>query len=171
MAEIEVTICSCPGCDQPGPSLCASCKLVGYCCRTCQVEDWSRHKEECQGHMRKVGMAHLHKAKGFKRDRNWVQSLRYSELALVKLKQLNDRPIGAIDDALVGKFNALNYMGHDREALECAKELYCLYLTKHTRPPAIRAAFSLIQRRIRRCRTLCPHHLGDQHTKSRQPHT
>ena len=145
MAEIEVTICSCPGCDQPGPSLCASCKLVGYCCRTCQVEDWSRHKEECQGHMRKVGMAHLQKARSFDQDRNWLQSLRYSELALVKLKQLNDRPIDAIDNALRYKFNALNYMGQDRESLECAKERYCLYLTSHSHPPAIRAAFGLIQ--------------------------
>ena len=146
MAEIEaIAICSCPGCAQPGPSLCASCKLVGYCCRTCQVEDWNRHKEECQGHMHKVGMAHLQKAKGLERDRNWVQTLRYSELALVKLKQLNDRPIEAIADALRCKFSALNFMGQIRESLECAKEKYCLYLTKHTHPPAINAAFDLIE--------------------------
>ena len=145
MSEVEVASCSRPGCDQPGPSLCASCKLVGYCGRTCQVEDWSRHKEECQGHMRKVGMAHLQKAKGFDRDHNWVQLLRYSDLALLKLKQLNDRPIKAIDDALTYKFTALNLMGHDKEALECAKEKYCLYLTKHTHPPAIDAAFDLIE--------------------------
>ena len=145
MSEIKIANCTSPGCDQPGPSSCASCKVVGYCCRTCQVEDWSRHKEECQGHMRKVGMAHLQKAKGFDRDNNWVQTLRYSELALVKLKQLNDRPIEPIDDALTYKFNALNCMGQKRECLECAKELYCLYLTKHTHPPAIKAAFILIE--------------------------
>ena len=145
MAEIEVTICSCPGCDQPGPSLCASCKLVGYCCRTCQVEDWSRHKEECQGHLRKVGMAHLKKANAFNQDNNWVEALRYSELALVKLKQLNDRTIEDIDEALTYKFNALNFMGQRRESLECAKERYCLYLTKHTHPPAIMASFCLIE--------------------------
>ena len=143
--EAEIATCSCPGCDQPGPSLCASCKLVGYCCRTCQVDDWSRHKEECQGHMRKVGMAHLQKAWGFHRDRNWVQTFRYSELALVKLKQLNERPIEEIDDSLVGKFNALTFMGRHREALECAKERYCLYLTSHTHPPAIEASFHLIE--------------------------
>ena len=146
MAEVEVAICARPGCDQPGPSLCASCRLVGYCCRTCQVEDWPRHKEvDCQGHMRKVGMAHLQKAEGFRRDRNYVQLLRYSELALVKLKQLNDRPIEAIDDALHYKFNALNFMNQNREALECAQERYCLYLTKHTHPPAIVASFDLIE--------------------------
>ena len=127
MSNVEVAICARPGCDQSGPSLCGSCRLVGYCCRTCQVEDWPRHKEvDCQGHMRKIGMAHLQKALGFNRDRNWMQSLRYSELALVKLKPLNDRPIEAIDDALSYKFNALNFMGRSREALECAKERYCL---------------------------------------------
>ena len=142
----EITICRRPGCDQPGPSLCASCRLVGYCCRTCQVEDWPRHKEtDCQGHLRKIGMAHLQKAVGFERDRNWMQTLRYSELALVKLRQLNDRPIEAIDDALSHKFNALNRMDRNREALECAKELYCLYLTSHTHPPAINASFALIE--------------------------
>ena len=146
MSNVEVAICARPGCDQPGPSLCASCRLVGYCCRTCQVEDWPRHKEvDCQGHMRKVGMAHLQKAKGFNRDRNWMQTLHYSELALVKLKPLKDRPIEAIDDTLTCKFNALNFMGRSREALECAQERYCLYLREHTHPPAIDASFGLIE--------------------------
>ena len=144
--EAEIAICTRPGCDQPGLSLCSSCRLVGYCCRTCQVEDWPRHKEvDCQGHLRKIGMSHLQKAKGFYRDRNWEQSLGYSELALVKLKQLNDRPIEALDDTLRCKFTSLNQMGRDREALECAKERYCLYVTSHTHPPAIEASFDLIQ--------------------------
>ena len=144
--DTEVAICTRPGCDQPGPSLCASCRLVGYCCRTCQVEDWPRHKEvDCQGHLRKIGMSNLQKAEGFDRDNNYVQSLRYSDLALVKLKQLNDRPIEDIDAALLFKFNALNFMGRNREAMECAKERYCLYLTSHTHPPAIRASFQLIE--------------------------
>ena len=95
--------------------------------------------------MRKVGMAHLQKARGFDHDNNNVQALCYSELALVKLKQLNDRPIVAVDDALRCKFNALNFMGQDKESLECARERYCLYLTSHTHPPAIRAALDLIE--------------------------
>ena len=144
--KAEVTICTRPGCDQPGPSLCASCRLVGYCCRTCQVEDWPRHKEtDCQGHLRKIGMAHLRKAEGFDRENNHMQSLRYSEVALLKLKQLNDRPIEDIDEALRYKFNSLNIIGRDREALECSQERYCLYLTSHTHPPAIRASFNLIE--------------------------
>ena len=145
-SETVIAICACPGCEQAGTSLCASCRLVKYCCRTCQVEDWPRHREEdCQGHMRKIGIAHLQKANGFDRDRNWMQTLRYSELALVKLKQLHDRPIEAIDAALTCKFNALNLMGRSREALECATERYCLYLTTHTHPPAINASFDLIE--------------------------
>ena len=142
----ENAICTRPGCDQPGPSLCASCRLVGYCCRTCQVEDWPRHKEtDCQGHLRKIGMSSLQKANGFYEDDNWMQTLRYSDLALVKLKQLNDRPIAALDTALRYKFGSLNMMNRDREALECAQERYCLYLTSHTHPPAIDASFCLIE--------------------------
>ena len=36
-------------------------------------------------------------------------------------------------------------MGKLKEALESAKERYCLYLTKHTHPPAIIASFALIE--------------------------
>ena len=90
-------------------------------------------------------MSNLQKANSFHRDNNHMQSLRYSELALVKLKQLNDRPIESIDEALRLKHNALNLMNRNREALECAKECYCLYLTKHTHPPAIHASFNLIE--------------------------
>ena len=149
-ATTVISICGCPGCDQPvqstGPKECGSCGLVKYCCRTCQVEDWPRHKvEECQGYIRKVGMAHLEKAQGFHHKHNWVETLRYSELALVKLKQLKKCPVEAIDAALTCKFYALNVMDRDREALESAKERYCLYLTKHTHPPAILAAFCFIE--------------------------
>ena len=51
MAEAStlVAACSFPGCDQPGTGTCASCKKVGYCSRSCQMADWCRHKEECQG--------------------------------------------------------------------------------------------------------------------------
>ena len=153
------------------------------------------HKEVCEGHLRKVGMSHLEKANIYHDQRNCPQILRHAELAATKLKQLKDRPITAIDEALKMKHNALNctythplthsfmthsfmfrniilhvffnshfcficifvidlysssvvcstVMGRHREALECAKEWYCLYLTKHTHPPAIIAAFALIE--------------------------
>ena len=92
-----------------------------------------------------IGMSNLQKAERFLGDYNFLQALRCSELALVKLKQLNDRPIEAIDSALRCKFSALNFMDRNREALECAQERYCLYLTSHTHPPAIDASFDLIQ--------------------------
>ena len=90
-------------------------------------------------------MSNLQKARGFHRDRNWVQTLRCSDIALVKLKKLTDRPIEIIDDALRLKLNALNFMDRNRESLECAQERYCLYPTSHTHPPAINASFDLIE--------------------------
>ena len=137
--------CSNPGCDQPGTSKCSACNSTLYCGSKCQTADWPHHKEECPGHLRKVGMANFVKAQGYGRERNWPQTLRCSDLAATKLKQLKDRPVEDIDDALKMKWDALSLMGRYREALECAKERYCLYLTSHTHPPAIEASFSLIQ--------------------------
>ena len=139
-------ICAGLGCDKPGTSKCSACKNTPYCGPICQTADWSRHKEECPGHLRKLGLAHLVKAKGFFEQRNWSQSTRYSDLALTKFKQMKDRPIEAIDEVLRGKFYALNALGRHRDALECAKERYCLTnITNYTHPPAIEASFSLIE--------------------------
>ena len=90
-------------------------------------------------------MVHLSKAHGFQREQNWLQTLRHADLlAAIKFKQMKDRPIEFLDFALGTKYGALQFMGRHREALECAKERYCMYLTKHTHPPAIYASFSLI---------------------------
>ena len=149
MAELEVKPCSNPGCDQPGTSSCSACKTTAYCCVICQTADWPHHKEECQGHLLKVGMANRAKAKGFQREQNWVQSLRYGELAATKLKQLKDRrleTVEAIDGALECKFSALTFLGRHKEAMECAKERYTLWAMNHLRNPgSLRAALSLIQ--------------------------
>ena len=98
--------CSCHGCDRPGTNHCGACKSKFYCGPKCQTADWSQHKEECPGHLRKVGMANLEKAEGFQRENNWQQSLRYAHIAATKLKQLKDCPIEDMDDALRLKFNA-----------------------------------------------------------------
>ena len=150
MAEAaEVKPCSNPGCDQPGTKSCSACKTTFYCCVICQTANWPSHKEECPGHLRKVGMAHLAKAKGFERDRNWVQSLRYGEIAATKLKQLKDRrleTVQIINDALTCKYNALQRMARYREAKECAEERYTLWAMNQMRNPgSIYAAFALIQ--------------------------
>ena len=150
MAEAaEVASCSNPGCDQAGTKSCSACKTTFYCCVICQTADWTHHKEECPGHLHKVGMANLAKAKGFERDRNWVQSLRYGEIAATKLKQLKDRrleTVQLIDAALTCKFNALNFMDRNREAMECAEERYTLWAMNQMRNPgSINAAFTLIQ--------------------------
>ena len=81
-----IALCSHPNCSQPGTKSCGLCRTEAYCSAKCQTEDWPRHKESCEGNLRKLGKAHLQKANGFNRDRNWPQSLRFSELAVVKLK-------------------------------------------------------------------------------------
>ena len=139
-----VETCSNPGCEQPGTNKCSGCKTTPYCGPICQKAHWNHHKESCDGHLRKVGMAHFDKAKECHRENNWSQVLRYSDLAATKLKQLKDRPVEAISDALSYKCTALEFLGRYVEQLECAKEWYCLWNTKPTDMGAIRAAFTLI---------------------------
>ena len=155
MAEdaAEVTPCSNPGCDQPGTNKCSACKTTVYCCVICQTADWSDHKEECPGHLLKVGKTNLIKAKGFHDGQNWVQALRYGEIAATKLKQLKDRRleiVQAINDALGYKFDALQFLDRRKEAHECIKECYTLWAMNHMRNPgSIKAALHLIQSCIR----------------------
>ena len=148
-ASTVMATCSNPGCDQPGTKQCSACKTTPYCGPICQTADWVHHKEECPGHLRKMGMAHLEKAKGFHREQNWVQLFLYAELALTKLKQLKDRrleTVEIIDLALRCKFNALQRICRHKEALECAKERYTLWAMNHMRNPRMfEAAFALIQ--------------------------
>ena len=99
--------------------------------------------------MRKVGMANLYKAQGFQQQQNYGQSLRYGELAATKLKQIKDRrleTVEVIDLALIFKFNALQRLGRNKEAMECIKECYTLWAMNHLRNPgSMKAALSLIQ--------------------------
>ena len=148
-ASTVMATCSNPGCDQPGTKQCSACKTTPYCGPICQTADWVHHKEECPGHLRKMGMAHLEKATGFHQERNWVQLFLYAELALTKLKQLKDRRLETVeilDDAFACKFHALQFLDRDKEALECAKERYTLWAMNHMRNPRMfDAAFGLIQ--------------------------
>ena len=137
--------CANPGCSEPGTNRCAGCKTTPYCGPICQTAHWPTHKESCDGRLRKMGMDHLNKARGFHREINWTQLLRHSDLAATKLKQLKDRPLEAISEALEFKCIALDFLGRYREQLECAKEWYCLWNTKPTDMGAICAAFRLIQ--------------------------
>ena len=139
--------CSCPGCDQPGRNKCSACKTTPYCGVKCQTDDWPHHKEECPGHLRKIGMASLQKAKGFHQQQNWLQALRHSDFALTKLKRLADRPIESISAALNMKYGALTYTGQNKEALECTREWYNLWAMARgpAHPHTIAAAFHLIQ--------------------------
>ena len=150
MTEVaEVATCSNPGCDQPGTKSCSACKTTFYCCVICQTADWTKHKEECDGHLRKLGNANIEKAKGFHDEQNYVQELRYAEFAASKLKQLKDRrleTVELIDAAMVCKYNALNFMGRYKEAMECAEERYTLWAINQMRNSgSINAAFALIE--------------------------
>ena len=114
MAEATVMTCSNPGCDQPGTKSCSACESATYCGVNCQTADWPHHREECPGHLRKVGKATLEKALGFVRQQNWVQALRYGELAASKLKQLKDRrleTVQTISAALTCQFDAKTFFG------------------------------------------------------------
>ena len=78
------------------------------------------------------------------REHNYAQSLRYSDLAVTKLKR-RKAPAEKNSEALCCKVDALSMLGRYREMMECAKERYCMYLTKHTHPPAIKAGFCVIE--------------------------
>lgn len=46
--------CGNPTCDALGCRLCSSCKMVRYCSRECQVQDWRRqHESTCKQHTKK----------------------------------------------------------------------------------------------------------------------
>ena len=129
MAEVGVKPCSNPGCDRPGTSSCSACKTTVYCCVICQTADWPRHKEECDGHLRKMGMANFEKVKKFHNDQNNNQTLRCCDLSLKKLQQMKNPPIEIISEVMSFKFDALNLMSRHKEGAECAVEVSSILLT------------------------------------------
>ena len=144
--EAPPSCCSNPGCDQSGTSKCSACKTTFYCGPICQTAHWAHHKEECEGHLLKLGNAHLAKAKGFLRDRNYMQTLRYSDLALVKLNGMKKRPLEDTSGVLGCKCEALKFLCRHTEALQCAKDKYNLWAVARgpAHPSTIEAAFYLI---------------------------
>ena len=150
MANVaEAKPCSNPGCDQPGTKNCSACSSSFYCSVICQTTNWPSHREICDGHLRKVGKAYLAKAMELSRQNNWLQMLRYGELAATKLMKLKDRrleTVQLISDALSSKLDAYGFMGRYKEAKDCAEECYTLWAMNHLRNPgSIRAALMLIQ--------------------------
>ena len=145
---MEMATCSNLGCEQPGTKQCSACTTTPYCGPICQKADWPRHSLECRGHLLSVGMKHIKNAKKFDDQRNYVESLRCSEMALSKLNLLKDRPlavVSVIGDAMSYKFNALNFLDRNKEALECATEKYNMWATTNARNPnTVRAALPLI---------------------------
>ena len=149
MAEIEVKPCSNPGCDQPGTKSCSACHSSVYCSVICQTADWAHHKEECDGHLRKLGKAHLDKAKGFHNQQNWVQALRHASITATKLKQLKDRrleTVQLIDKAIACQYDCLTFLGRYAEAMSYAEERYTLWAMNQMRNEgSIDAALFLIE--------------------------
>lgn len=43
----NVDVTKCAKCMSPATKRCAQCESVHYCCRSCQVSDWTRHKTSC----------------------------------------------------------------------------------------------------------------------------
>ena len=100
-------------------------------------------------------MAHLNKAKDLFRQRicDWPQILRYADLALKKLMPLGDRSLAGIeilDEVQAIKYSALNFMGRDKECLECATERYNQWAGNFMRNPrTVEASFPLIDSLIK----------------------
>ena len=142
-ADEVVATCSNPGCSHPGTNRCSACKTSPYCDPICQTADWAHHKEECPGHLRKVGIVHLDKAAGFYRGENWLQTLRYADLALTKLKQLKDRrleTVNIIDKALSCKKRSpglgqgtIYAVGHESHA-KSADVQCCVWIDSELHP-------------------------------------
>ena len=146
MATVIPSGCSNLGCDQPGTNKCSACKTTFYCGPTCQTAHWAHHKEECEGHLLKVGSAHFAKAQAFFIADNWVQALRYSDLTLTKFNAMKKRPLEAISDAQSCKCITLQSMDRHAESLQCAKDKYNLWAMARgpAHPSTIEAAFYLI---------------------------
>ena len=140
------TCCSNPGCDQSGSSKCSACKTTPYCGPICQTAHWAHHKESCEGHLLKVGSAHLAKAVTFFVADNFVLTLRHSDLALAKFNAMKKRPLEAISEALAYKCESLGFLDRDTESLQCAKDKYNLWAMARgpAHPKTIDAAFLLI---------------------------
>ena len=148
MAETETTPagCSNPGCNQPGTNKCSACKTTPYCGPICQTAHWPHHKEECEGHLLKIGNAHQAKALGFWLANNSVQALRYSDLALVKFNAMKKRPLESVSEGLSIKCTVLQELDRNVEFLQCAKDKYNLWALARgpAHPKTIDAAFFLI---------------------------
>ena len=144
--ETTAACCSNPGCDQPGTSKCGACKTTPYCGPICQTAHWVHHREECEGHLLKLGNAHLAKAASFYSDNNFAQALRYSDLALSKFNAMKKHPLEAIADALGCKCDVLKFLGRYPESLQCAKDMYNMWAMARgpAHPSTIDAAFYLI---------------------------
>ena len=145
--ETETTpACANPGCDQSGSKKCAACNTTPYCGPICQTDHWPHHREECEGHLLKVGSAHLAKAKDFYSANNLAQALRYSDLALAKLNAMKKRPLESVSEALACKCDSLNFLGRYAEFLQCAKDKYNMWALARgpAHPSTIDAAFLLI---------------------------
>ena len=144
----EAEPCSNPGCDQPGTNACSACKTTLYCGPICQTANWPSHKEECDGHLRKVGLANLKKCTKLSEQQNWAQALHHGEIAATKLKQLKDRrleTVEQIDLALNGQMCCLASLNRHKEAMKCAEECYTLWAMYHIRNPlCMEAALALI---------------------------
>ena len=140
-----VTTCAKPGCTEVGTKHCSACTTTLYCGPICQTSDWPNHRQSC---WLKIGTDNLVEAEGYNTADNWVQALRYSDIALTKLKKVtSDRPLDHINGALEIKCIALKFMNRLSESLEVAEERYQLWaLAKGpANPSTIDAAFSLIE--------------------------
>ena len=104
-------------------------------------------EESSEESLHKIGTAHITKAMSCYDHRNYLEMLRYSELALAQLCAMKKRPLEAISEAMAIQCQALKFLGRHAEALQSAKTMYSQWEIE--RGPAhlftIDAAFYLVE--------------------------
>ena len=104
-------------------------------------------EELCEEELHKSGTAYIAKSMECYGNRNYLEMLRNSDLALAKLNEMKKRRLETISEALAVQCQALKFMGRHVEALQSAKAMYnlCEMETGPAHLCTIDSAFYLVE--------------------------